>query len=92
MKLFTSQFIPGGTKEQADWFNELPRIAVSGEMAARISTVGGETGVTALLPRVSVPTLVLPARDEARVPFEAGRWMAAGIPGQLGAEVRCLAG
>lgn len=22
-QLFTSQFIPGGTKEQADWFNEL---------------------------------------------------------------------
>ena len=25
-QLFTSQFIPGGTKEQADWFNELQRI------------------------------------------------------------------
>jgi len=34
-QLFTSQFIPGGTKEQADWFNELQRISVSGEMAAR---------------------------------------------------------
>jgi pimeloyl-ACP methyl ester carboxylesterase len=41
----------------------------------------GEFDVTALLPRVSVPTLVLHARDEARVPFEAGRRMAAGIPG-----------
>jgi len=30
---------------------------------------------------VSVPTLVLHTRDEARVPFEAGRRMAAGIPG-----------
>ena len=29
-QLFTSQFIPGGTKEQADWFNELQRITVSG--------------------------------------------------------------
>ena len=25
-QLFTSQFIPGGSKEQADWFNELQRI------------------------------------------------------------------
>ncbi|MGH7366561.1 MAG: alpha/beta fold hydrolase [Candidatus Rokuibacteriota bacterium] len=80
-QLFTSQFIPGGTKEQADWFNELQRTTVSGEMAARISTAGGETDVTALLPQVSVPTLVLHARDDARVPFEAGRRMAAGIPG-----------
>jgi pimeloyl-ACP methyl ester carboxylesterase len=80
-QLFTSQFVPGGTKEQADWFNELQRTTVSGEVAARICEVNGETDVTALLPRVRVPTLVLHTRDEARVPFEAGRRMAAGIPG-----------
>ena len=80
-QLFTSQFMPGATKEQADWFNELQRITVSGQVAARIYETSGETDVTALLPRVRVPTLVLHARDEARVPFEAGRRMAAGIPG-----------
>jgi pimeloyl-ACP methyl ester carboxylesterase len=80
-QLFTSQFIPGGTKEQADWFNELQRITVSGDMAARIHEANGETDVSALLGRVSVPTLVLHAREEARVPFEVGRRMAAGIPG-----------
>jgi class 3 adenylate cyclase/pimeloyl-ACP methyl ester carboxylesterase len=80
-QLFTSQFVPGGTKEQADWFNELQRITVSSETAARIVTASGEIDVTALLPQVRVPTLVLHARDDARVPFEAGRRMAAGIPG-----------
>ena len=80
-QLFTSQFMPGGTKEQADWFNELERITVSGDVAARIFEANGETDVTALLPQVRVPTLVLHARDDARVPFEAGRRMAAGIPG-----------
>jgi pimeloyl-ACP methyl ester carboxylesterase len=80
-QLFTSQFIPGGTKEQADWFNELQRITVSGEMATRMYTAVGETDVAALLPRVSAPTLVLHTREDARVPFEAGRRMAAGIPG-----------
>jgi class 3 adenylate cyclase/pimeloyl-ACP methyl ester carboxylesterase len=80
-QLFTSQFMPGATKEQADWFNELQRITVSGQVAARIYEAAGETDVTALLPQVRVPTLVLHARDEARVPFEAGRRMAAGIPG-----------
>jgi class 3 adenylate cyclase/pimeloyl-ACP methyl ester carboxylesterase len=80
-QLFTSQFMPGATKEQADWFNELQRITVSGQVAARIYEATGEIDVTPLLPRVSVPTLVLHARDEARVPFEAGRRMAAGIPG-----------
>ena len=73
--------MPGGTKEQADWFNELQRMTVSAEMAARISTATGETDVSTLLPRVSVPTLVLHARDDARAPLEAGRRMAGGIPG-----------
>jgi class 3 adenylate cyclase/pimeloyl-ACP methyl ester carboxylesterase len=80
-QLFTSQFMPGGTKEQADWFNELQRITVSADVAARITEANGNTDVTALLSRVSVPTLVLHAREDGRVPFEAGRRMAAGIPG-----------
>jgi class 3 adenylate cyclase/pimeloyl-ACP methyl ester carboxylesterase len=80
-QLFTSQMIPGGSKEQADWFNEMERISVTGDVAARIFEAAGETDVTALLSRVSVPTLVLHARDDARVPFEAGRRMAAAIPG-----------
>jgi class 3 adenylate cyclase/pimeloyl-ACP methyl ester carboxylesterase len=79
-QLFTSQMIPGGSKEQADWFNEMERISVTGDVAARIFEAAGETDVTALLSRVSVPTLVLHARDDARVPFEAGRRMAAAIP------------
>src|SRR5438445_820975 len=68
-------------KDHTVWFNELQRMTVSGQVAARIYETTGETDVTALLPRVSVPTLVLHTRDEARVPFEAGRRMAAGIPG-----------
>lgn len=79
-QIFTSQFIPGATKEQADWFNELQRITVSPEMAVRIVDATGDTDVTELLPRVSVPTLVIHARDDARVPFDAGRRMAAAIP------------
>ncbi|MGQ0578287.1 MAG: alpha/beta fold hydrolase [Betaproteobacteria bacterium] len=80
-QLFTSQFMPGATKEQADWFNELQRISVSPEVAVRFLEAVGETDVTALLAQVRVPTLVMHARDDARVPFEAGRRMAAGIPG-----------
>ncbi len=80
-QLFTSQFMPGATKEQADWFNELQRITVSPETAVRIREANGDTDVTALLPQVRVPTLVMHVRDDAQVPFEGGRRMAAGIPG-----------
>ncbi len=80
-QMFTSQFIPGATKEQADWFNELQRISASPEDAVRNSMANGETDVTALLGKVSVPTLVMHSRHDARVPFESGRRLAAGIPG-----------
>ena len=79
-QLFTSHFIPGGTKEQWDWFNELQRITISPDMAVRFMEVGAESDVTALLPRVTMPTLVMHASDDARVPFDAGRRMAAAIP------------
>jgi class 3 adenylate cyclase/pimeloyl-ACP methyl ester carboxylesterase len=80
-QLFTSQFIPGGTKEQADWFNELQRISASPDDAVRNLVANGDTDVSALLAQVSVPTLVMHARDDARVPFDQGRRLAAGIPG-----------
>jgi class 3 adenylate cyclase/pimeloyl-ACP methyl ester carboxylesterase len=80
-QMFTSQFIPGASKEQADWFNEFQRICSSPTDAARNLSANGEADVTALLPQVKVPTLVMHARHDARVPFESGRRLAAGIPG-----------
>jgi class 3 adenylate cyclase/pimeloyl-ACP methyl ester carboxylesterase len=80
-QLFTSQMIPGGTKEQADWFNELQRISTSPEDAVRNLIASSEMDVSALLDQVTVRTLVMHAREDARVPFDQGRRMAAGIPG-----------
>src|SRR4051794_24240600 len=80
-QMFTSQFIPGATKEQADWFNELQRVSTSPADAVRNLIANGEVDVTSLLPKVKAPTLVMHARHDARVPFESGRRLAAGIPG-----------
>jgi len=80
-QLFTSQFVPGATKEQADWFNELQRISANADDAVRNLLASGDTDVTALLPQIKVPTLVMHSRQDGRVPFESGRRMAAGIPG-----------
>ena len=79
-QIFTSRMIPGGTKEQTDSFNELQRRTTSPECAARYFETVGDIDVTDLLPRVSVPTLVMHVRDDLINPFEAGRQMAAGIP------------
>jgi class 3 adenylate cyclase/pimeloyl-ACP methyl ester carboxylesterase len=80
-QMFTSQFIPGANKAQADWFNEFQRISSSPADAARNLLANGEADMSALLSQVKAPTLVMHARNDARVPFELGRRMAAGIPG-----------
>jgi len=80
-QLFTSQFIPGATKEQNDWFNELQQISTSPENAVRNLQACGDIDIRELLPQISIPTLVMHSRDDARIPFDVGRRMAAAIPG-----------
>jgi DNA-binding winged helix-turn-helix (wHTH) protein/pimeloyl-ACP methyl ester carboxylesterase len=80
-QLFTSLFIPGGSEEQMKWFNDLQRITTSPENAARLRKVVDDIEVTALLSKVTAPTLVLHCRGDAVQPFDEGRRLAAGIPG-----------
>jgi pimeloyl-ACP methyl ester carboxylesterase/DNA-binding CsgD family transcriptional regulator len=80
-QFFTSQFIPGGTPEQHQWFNELERISTSPENAARFMQEFARIDVTALLPQVRCPTLVLHSRRDVRVPFDEGLLIAAAIAG-----------
>lgn len=80
-QLFTSQFIPEGSKEQFDHFNELQRRTTSPEGAVRYFRTVGAIDVRDLLPQVTVPTLVMHVRGDRVQPIEAGRQMAAGIPG-----------
>ncbi len=80
-QFFTSQFIPGGTAEQHQWFNELERISTSPANAARFMREFARIDVTALLPQVQCPTLVLHSRHEVRQPFEEGRLIATAIAG-----------
>ena len=79
--VFTNQFIPGGTPAQHAWWNELERLTATPENAARTLEAFHEVDVTALARQLQVPTLVLHARGDARVPFDEGRQLAALIPG-----------
>jgi DNA-binding winged helix-turn-helix (wHTH) protein/pimeloyl-ACP methyl ester carboxylesterase len=79
-QVFTSLFIPGGTPEQMQWFNDLQRVSASPENAVRLMDVFADIDVQDLLPQVRAPTLVLHARHDARVPFEQGLMLAHGIP------------
>jgi pimeloyl-ACP methyl ester carboxylesterase/DNA-binding SARP family transcriptional activator len=80
-QLFTETFIPGASREQMAWFNDLQKESASPLNASRLHYAFGGVDVSAILREVSVPTLVLHARNDAAVPFEEGRALAAGIPG-----------
>jgi len=80
-QFFTSLFLPEGTPEQMQWFNDLQRITTSPENAVRIMQATGEVDISDLLPQVRVPTLVLHCRNDAGVVLDEGRRLAAGIPG-----------
>jgi DNA-binding NarL/FixJ family response regulator len=79
-QLFTSRFIPGGTSEQLQWFNDLCRKTTTGDIAASLLEARATVDVRDALGQVRVPTLVLHARDDQVVSIEEGRLLAAGIP------------
>lgn len=79
-QVFTSRFVPGGSAEQLNWFNELCRKTTSPEVAARLLETRAEVNVLPLLSKVKTPTLVLHSRDDAVVSITEGHILAAGIP------------
>jgi pimeloyl-ACP methyl ester carboxylesterase/DNA-binding CsgD family transcriptional regulator len=80
-QLFTSRFIPGGTNQQLEWFNELCRKTLSPEVAAQLLESRARIDVSDLLVEVHAPTLVIHGRDDVVCPVTEGRFLASGIPG-----------
>ena len=79
-QVFSTLFLPEGTPEQLQAFNELQRITSSPEIAASIVSGFQRINVIDQARRITQPTLVLHARGDLRIPFEEGRLMAATIP------------
>jgi predicted ATPase/DNA-binding SARP family transcriptional activator/pimeloyl-ACP methyl ester carboxylesterase len=80
-QVFASMFIPDATLEQYRWFNDLQRASASPENAARIVEGFNTIDVRHLAAQLDIPTLVLHARGDMRIPFEEGRLLASLIPG-----------
>jgi pimeloyl-ACP methyl ester carboxylesterase/DNA-binding CsgD family transcriptional regulator len=80
-QVFTSRFIPGGTREQVQWFNELCLKTTTGEVAAQLLETRASVDIEPVLGQVRVPTLVLHARDDVVVPLAEGHLLASAIPG-----------
>lgn len=80
-QLLTSQLAPAATTEQSQAFNELQRKCTSPDCAVRYYQTVSNFDIRALLPKVSVPTLILHVRDDLMVPIEESRQLAANITG-----------
>lgn len=80
-QVFTSSFMPDGTRDLWDAFNELQRSTASPEVAAMAIQTASMIDIGSEAARLRVPTLVLHARDDQVSPFREGRLLAASIPG-----------
>jgi pimeloyl-ACP methyl ester carboxylesterase/DNA-binding CsgD family transcriptional regulator len=80
-QVFTWRFIPDGTAEQLQWFNELCLKTASGEIVADLLQARSKVDISQSLADLRTPTLVLHARGDEVIPIAEGRLLAAGIPG-----------
>ncbi len=79
-QVYTTLFLPEGDPESVQWFNELQRLSTSPETAVQLAAAGWATDVSAEAAQLTMPALVLHARQDAIVPFEEGRRLAGLIP------------
>ncbi len=80
-QVYTTLFLPEGTPEQVQWFDDLMRSSTTPQTAARIHAAAYNLDVRDLAPRVRAPTLILHANGDAIAPFAEGRLLATLIPG-----------
>ena len=80
-QVFASQFIPDSSSEQVSAFDEIQRRTIEPEAAAKLLASFYDVDVSALAAEIVCPTLVLHAREDARIPFEQGRLVASAIRG-----------
>ena len=80
-QVFTSRFIPGGTPEQLQWFNDLCLKTTTGEIVSSLLAARAVVDISASLGAVRTPTLVLHARGDEVCPLAEGRLLASAIPG-----------
>jgi pimeloyl-ACP methyl ester carboxylesterase len=78
--IFSQTFMPDADSDRLAWFDEFQRNTTSPENAVRFQEAFGDIDVRHLLPKVQVPTLVIHARDDQRIPLSCGRELATEIP------------
>ncbi|WP_248583358.1 alpha/beta fold hydrolase [Nocardioides sp. InS609-2] len=80
-RVFTSMMIPGATEEQRVWLDELQRVAVDAETALVSRRERNLADASALLPQLTMPTLVIHALGDRMNDFGQARYLASEIAG-----------
>nr|WP_269440732.1 alpha/beta fold hydrolase [Micromonospora tarapacensis] len=80
LRVFASQFLPDGTPEEWQEFTAFQRRTTSPENGVRFLEEFARIDVSDIAHRVQCPTLIIHARDDARVPVSQARELAALIP------------
>lgn len=80
LRTFSMLYFPSASAEELKALAQLQRMAMSAEAAVKLRLICDDIDVVDLLPKVSVPTLVLHSRHDNAVPCEEGRRLAAAIP------------
>jgi len=80
-QMWASLFMPDATQSDVRRFAEDERMSMTPEDAAAFMTASLAIDVTALAPKIAVPTLIIHRRGDLVVPFEEGRQLATLIPG-----------
>jgi pimeloyl-ACP methyl ester carboxylesterase/DNA-binding CsgD family transcriptional regulator len=79
-RVFTQLMIPDASEEQAGWLDDLQPLATSTDNAMRSRAARVTADVSALLPDVAMPTLVVHARGDRMMDFAEARELASCIP------------
>jgi pimeloyl-ACP methyl ester carboxylesterase/DNA-binding CsgD family transcriptional regulator len=80
-RMLSDIFLAGADPAEHDRFARLQRETATAETAAALLDLVYRLDVTAYLPRIHTPTLVVHRRDDRAVPYRLGREVAAAIPG-----------
>jgi class 3 adenylate cyclase len=70
-----------GNARLRNWYGRLERLAASPGTAAKLMMMNAEVDVRAVLPTISVPTLVLHRADDPYIDIRHSRYLAEHIPG-----------
>jgi len=80
-EVFANLLMPDASKEQLRWIGELQRRTASAKTARSLWDAFNTFDIRTEAAKLKVPTLVFHVKGDAMVPFEAGRRLAAAIPG-----------